>query len=285
MAAAPPRSAWVLVQALACAALAAGTRNLAPQPVQEPHVAAAVLVQEAVPAPGDGTERPVGLDHVKKMIRRMIDQRTLDLSESVSRKEFCSSELPKAKAKLAGLRLRLERRTADRDELEAQIAELGDSTSELQAAVAEARRAMAHEADVRSREREAFEEEGRALPPSHAVGADVGATAQDGRLQAATAEASRDLAFRRRQQEGLGLIRQKTEAAQHNQAAMLKKRSELSNANRDKQELEERLASAESYEAQIERQCLVRPEPQAERARRRHAEIQSLKDAYTILAG
>lgn len=236
--------------------------------------------QQQGPAGEDDGPLPAGgLEHVKDMIRHMLEQKTSDLTDSVSRKEFCSSETAEAKSQLKQLQLRLEKRSADRDRLEAELAELSDSTADMHADVADAQKAAAKEMEVRSKEHDKYLEEKRQYEHS------APGVGREARLKAETSEASSDLAFRRRQQEALELVKTKTEAAKRNGAVILTKRSELADADRDRRDLEEQVANVKEVLAQLDRQCIVRPEPYVERKRRRKAEIESLKDAYTILGG
>mmetsp|Transcript_131400 Transcript_131400/g.319323 ORF Transcript_131400/g.319323 Transcript_131400/m.319323 type:complete len:219 (+) Transcript_131400:3-659(+) len=218
------------------------------------------------------------------MIRHMIEQKTSDLTDSVGRKEFCDSELTKAKSQMKSLTLRLEKQTADRDKLEAELGALADSTAELRAEAAEARKAAEDDAEVRRRENAAYMEEKRRYERAAPAPGDRDA-ASAARLAAETEEAGRDLAFRRRQREARELAEARAREAGSGEAAARRGRLELAEAETDKRDLEEQVANTKEYLAQIERQCIVHPEPFEERKRRRTASIASLKDAYAILGG
>jgi len=281
--------------ALACALLPGVALCLAPTPpAQRLRARAAALLSTAAGRlesadlavlarqTAGGRDAPVGLDRVKDMIREMIDRKQSDLTESVSHKQFCDGELKQASMKLKDLQMRLEKQTADRDKLEAEMADLGDHAADLRDSEVEVRRGMAAASEARSKEHDSYMEGKRKYesgpPPSNDA-------ALKERIKVETEEAARDLEFRRKEQQALDTIKEHAATAQRSTAQVSKMRLDLAEANRDIQDLQELLASAKDYKAQVDRQCIVRVEPAAERKRRRNQEIASLKDAYEILAG
>jgi len=225
---------------------------------------------------------PDALEHVKGMLRNMLASAMDDHAASVDRARFCQQELPKSKERLSTLQDRVEKSQADFDKLTAVTDELKDSTTELFAQLAADQKSAVKATEIRAKDHEAYAAQKAAYEKQQDQDADA---ALKTRVKAETAEAAKDLAFRRMQSElKEGLVR-KERQVQENQRLVIRKTRDISEMQQDLRGLQEELAASKTYEEQVAHQCTVPASSAADRKARREGEIGSLKDAYQILSG
>mmetsp|Transcript_7267 Transcript_7267/g.20607 ORF Transcript_7267/g.20607 Transcript_7267/m.20607 type:complete len:316 (-) Transcript_7267:87-1034(-) len=227
-------------------------------------------------------KHPGSLDKVKHLIRDMISQKQSELHASVTKNDYCNSELPKAKHELKKIQLEIDDTGAHRDRLAAHIAEVKEENDDLLEESAKMQKKLTGTQAVRDQERAEYLKAKAKYEAFQPTGSDDKMHAQ---IKIEVQEADRQLRFRHFQTDTLASINANQKKVQLNEAAAVKMRNELAEADKDARLQADLLASAKAYENRLAKQCVVRSESYKERARRRNEEIESMKDAYAILGG
>jgi len=258
---------------------------------------------------------------IKGLIAEMIDKLVAEAAKEAAHKAFCDKELKETKAKkedkeseLDDLTMKIDKATAKIAKLTEEIATLEEELGAIAAAQKEADEMRAEEkaaweaakADYESgiegvgmalqvlrdyyaeKDKEAFVQ----VAHDKATGA---ATGIIGMLEVIESDFTKNLA------EGTAAEAMAVEAyeklTQDNKIATTEKNTAVKYKGKDKKETEERLvglkedkesASTEyaaimEYWEKLQPMCIAKPEPYAERKRRREAEIKGLKEALQIL--
>mmetsp|Transcript_7268 Transcript_7268/g.20612 ORF Transcript_7268/g.20612 Transcript_7268/m.20612 type:complete len:331 (-) Transcript_7268:87-1079(-) len=242
-------------------------------------------------------KHPGSLDKVKHLIRDMISQKQSELHASVTKNDYCNSELPKAKHELKKIQLEIDDTGAHRDRLAAHIAEVKEENDDLLEESAKMQKKLTGTQAVRDQERaeylkakakyEAFQPTGSDDKMHAQIKIEVQEDwAQEAHVPSRGHGGNCSLRARcAKPQNGWASTRMQRTQVQLNEAAAVKMRNELAEADKDARLQADLLASAKAYENRLAKQCVVRSESYKERARRRNEEIESMKDAYAILGG
>merc|ERR1719460_2544246 len=257
---------------------------------------------------------------IKGLISEMIEKLEEEAAKEAAHKAFCDKEMKETKAKkedkesdLEDLTTKIDKATAKIAKLTEEIATLEDLTTKIDKATAKADKIRAEEKkawaeakadyesgiegvgmalkvlrDYYAEKEEAFVQEGH----DKATGA---ATGIIGMLEVVESDFTKSLA------EGTAKENMAQEEYEKlttdNKIATTEKTTAVKYKNKDKKETAERLiglkedkattekeyAAVMEYWEELQGMCIAKPEPYAERKRRREAEIAGLKEALTIL--
>jgi chromosome segregation ATPase len=257
---------------------------------------------------------------IKGLIQEMIEKLEADAAKEASHKAFCDKEMSETKAKKEEKESDLDTLSTKIDKATAKIAKLKEEIATLQEELGAIAKAQKEADEIRAAEAAAWAEAkadyesgvegvGMALqvlrdyyaekeesliqqPHTKATGA---ATGIIGMLEVIESDFTKSLA------DGSAAEAMAVEAyeklTQDNKIATTEKSTAVEYKTKDKKETESRLeglkedkASAEKeyaaimeYWEKLQPMCIAKPEPYAERKRRREAEIAGLKEALTIL--
>jgi len=257
---------------------------------------------------------------IKGLISEMIDKLVAEAAKEAAHKAFCDKELKETKAKkedkedeLDDLNMKIDKATAKIAKLTEEIATLEEELGAIAAAQKQADELRAEEkaaweaakADYESGIegvgmalqvlRDYYAEKEKAFMQVAHDKATGAATGIIGMLEVVESDFTKNLA------EGTAAeamaVEEYEKLTQDNKIATAEKTTAAKYKNKDKKETEERLvglkedkesASTEyaaimEYWEKLQPMCIAKPEPYAERKRRREAEIKGLKQALQIL--
>merc|ERR1719506_3400790 len=250
---------------------------------------------------------------IKGLISEMIEKLEEEAAKEAAHKAFCDKEMKETKAKK-------EDKETDLDDLTTKIAKLTEEIATLEEELGAIAKAQAEADKIRAEEKKAWaeakadyesgiegvgmalkvlrdyyaEKEEALIQEAHdkATGA---ATGIIGMLEVVESDFTKSLA------EGTAKENMAQEEyeklTQDNKIATTEKETAVKYKTKDKKETEEMLVSLKEDKATVEKEyaavmeyweelqgmCIAKPEPYAERKRRREAEIAGLKQALTIL--
>lgn len=253
------------------------------------------LAQVASAYPNDS------MDKVKKMISHLLAQKLTEHAEDTDHHGFCSSEMGKSEKKVKHLQDEIEKGNADLDSLNAKLAELTDSISDMHEELAKAQKTTSEALKLRQEEKDTYDKSKADLEQHEAKLARAHAQMDDEAKAAVAEKAVEDLALKRVKEEQLEQRRQfeyerssqdlevlkasKTKQAENSQREVTRLKRDIVEKQSDLRGTQQELDAAKSYHEQLKPQCTVHPEPAKERKQRREDEIASLKDAYSALNG
>jgi len=257
---------------------------------------------------------------IKGLISEMIEKLEADAAKEASHKAFCDKEMKETKAKKEDKETDLDDLTTKIDKATAKIAKLTEEIATLEEELGAIAKAQAEADKIRAEEKKAWaeakadyesgiegvgmalkvlrdyyaEKEEAFVQEGHdkATGA---ATGIIGMLEVVESDFTKSLA------EGTAKENMAQEEYEKlttdNKIATTEKTTAVKYKNKDKKETAERLiglkedkattekeyAAVMEYWEELQGMCIAKPEPYAERKRRREAEIAGLKEALTIL--
>jgi len=260
---------------------------------------------------------------VKGLIQDMIEKLTADAAAEASHKAFCDKEMGESQAKIADHTSQIEKFTARKDKAVAAIDKLKDEIATLQKELAQIAKMQAEMDKNRADEKATFEvakkdyEDGiegltmalqilrdyyasdTALLQQPAVtnhaAATGAATGIIGLLEVAQSDFSKLLADAKVAEDSAQ--REYDKVSQENRVATAMKQTAEKNKTKNVAELKQRVSELSTdiegeqteldavteYYDKLKPACIAKPEPYAERKRRREAEIAGLKEALSIL--
>jgi chromosome segregation ATPase len=258
---------------------------------------------------------------VKGMIQEMIEKLVEEAGKEAEHKAYCDKEMGETKIKMEDKTDDVDDLNTSIDQATSKIAKLSEDIATLQNELAQIAAAQKEATELREKEKEAWamakkdyegglEGVGMALQ----VLRDYYAEKEDSLLQESKHEKSSGAAsgiigmlevvesdFSKLLAEGSADEDQAQKAyddmTQENKVTTATKETEVKYKTKDKKETEERLiglkedkesvsteyAAIMEYWEKLQPMCIAKPEPYAERKRRREAEIKGLKEALTIL--
>jgi len=247
-------------------------------------------------------EQPQGLDKVKDMIRHMLAQKLAAHAEDTTQKQFCNKELAGSEKKVKEYKDGLEKDQADFDMISAKLAELKESITDLHEDLAKAAKSVAEATALRQQEKEKFAQDKIQNQQNEEAMTKTMATIAENGGDRSAAEAAAEAAVKKRiSDEGSEQERQmqydkmmkelevakatKTKEVEYKERQVVSMQADISRHEQDIRMGKEELKAAQDYATTIKSQCVVPRESHKERQQRRQSEINSLKDAYGILAG
>jgi len=257
---------------------------------------------------------------IKGLIQEMIEKLEEEAAKEAAHKAFCDKEMSETKAKKEDKESDLEDLTTKIDKATAKIAKLTEEIATLEEELGAIAKAQQEADKIRMEEKEAWgaakadyesgiegvgmalkvlrdyyaEKEEALIQAKHdkATGAASGII---GMLEVVESDFTKSLA------EGTAkeamAVEEYEKLTQDNKIATTEKTTAVKYKNKDKKETEEMLVSLKEdkvtvdkeyaavmeYWEQLQPMCIAKPEPYAERKKRREAEIAGLKEALTIL--
>jgi len=246
------------------------------------------------------------LEGVKDLIRGMLVKAKAAHANDVGLNEFCTSESAHSKEALTTLGDRSEKAQADLDKLSAETDQTTQKIADLHAEIADLQKAVVNSSEARdknhtaylSRKAELENEESKSRdemekvsnydsPDAAGERAKLEHAAEDAlkrRIKMETEEAAENFHWVREQREDKEQVKVKGETIKHEQRAILRMQSTMVDSKQDFQALKEQLSASKTYAQQIAHKCTVPSDTHAQRAEHRQSQIESLKDAYTILS-
>merc|ERR1719337_675714 len=251
---------------------------------------------------------------IKGLISEMIEKLEEEAAKEAAHKAFCDKEMSETKAKKEDKESDLEDLTTKIDKATAKIAKLTEEIATLEEELGAIAKAQQEADKIRMEEKEAWEaakadyESGiEGVGMALKVLRDYYAEKEEALIQAkhdkATGAASGIIGmlevvesdFTKSLAEGTAkeamAVEEYEKLTQDNKIATTEKTTAVKYKNKDKKETEEMLVSLKEdkvtvvmeYWEQLQPMCIAKPEPYAERKKRREAEIAGLKEALTIL--
>jgi len=247
---------------------------------------------------------------VKGMVQDMLEKLQKEHAEEASHHEFCTKEmgkteesLKKKRAEVAKLDSKLQARVALREEAVTRMAEATDELSGIQQALSDAMKIRADEASIAAKSitdaENAITILKSAMQILNDVFADKGSAGNQivGILEVAvsdyeklhletkTQESAAQAEFKKLQSETKvrsAALQTELEGLTHRKLGFQADEQELS---REKESVENEVAAAEQYMAELKPQCTTKVPSHEERAARRQAEIDGLNNALDALNG
>jgi hypothetical protein len=257
---------------------------------------------------------------IKGLIQEMIEKLEEEAAKEAAHKAFCDKEMSETKAKKEDKESDLEDLTTKIDKATAKIAKLTEEIATLEEELGAIAKAQQEADKIRMEEKEAWEaakadyESGiEGVGMALKVLRDYYAEKEEALIQAkhdkATGAASGIIGmlevvesdFTKSLAEGTAkeamAVEEYEKLTQDNKIATTEKTTAAKYKNKDKKETEEYLvslmqdkvtldkeyAAVMEYWNELQPMCIAKPEPYAERKKRREAEIAGLKEALTIL--
>merc|ERR1719456_164903 len=252
---------------------------------------------------------------VKGLIKDMIEFLVKEAEAEASHKEWCDEEMSETKAKREDLDANIEKFTVKIDKMTADIATLKEEVKTLQAELAALAKAEAEMDTLRKEQHEEFVrvkkelEDGveglqmalKVLRDYYAKGDDAHGKASGagsgiiGLLEVAESDFTKNLSDVISEEDAAQAEYDKIK--KENAITRVTKEQDVKYKTKEYKGLEKAVAEAKSdlagfeteyaavteYWEKLEEQCIAKPEPYAERKRRREAEIAGLKEALSIL--
>lgn len=240
------------------------------------------------------------IDKVKQMITHMIAQHQAALSEDTTHKAFCDKEMVASKDKLEKLKRDIEKRTADQDLHNAQLAQLKDSISDLHAEITQAHKDKQKAATLREDEASAYEKSVREwdqtlqelkrklrsdIPSEREAAQKMEEELTLKKVKAENKEEDNKFKYKKLDQEFAVAIASKTKQVEQKERKVISMNRDVSLGEGDFKMTQEELAAAKEYAEKIKSSCTVRVDPVKERQQARQHQLASLKEAYGILSG
>merc|ERR1719387_1648103 len=257
---------------------------------------------------------------IKGLIQEMIEKLEEEAAKEAAHKAFCDKEMSETKAKKEDKESEIEDLTTKIDKATSKIAKLTEEIATLEEELGAIAKAQKEADAIRTEEKEAWEaakadyESGiEGVGMALKVLRDYYAEKEEALIQAkhdkATGAASGIIGmlevvesdFTKSLAEGTAkeamAVEDYEKLTQDNKIATTEKTTAVKYKNKDKKETEEMLVSLKEdkvtvdkeyaavmeYWEQLQPMCIAKPEPYAERKKRREAEIAGLKEALTIL--
>merc|ERR1719194_169371 len=257
---------------------------------------------------------------IKGLIQEMIEKLEEEAAKEAAHKAFCDKEMSETKAKKEDKESDLEDLTTKIDKATAKIAKLTEEVATLEEELGAIAKAQQEADKIRMEEKEAWEaakadyESGiEGVGMALKVLRDYYAEKEEALIQAkhdkATGAASGIIGmlevvesdFTKSLAEGTAkeamAVEEYEKLTQDNKIATTEKTTAAKYKNKDKKETEEMLVSLKEDKVTVDKEyaavmeywnelqpmCIAKPEPYAERKKRREAEIAGLKEALTIL--
>jgi chromosome segregation ATPase len=257
---------------------------------------------------------------IKGLIQEMIEKLEEEAAKEAAHKAFCDKEMSETKAKKEDKESEIEDLTTKIDKATAKIAKLTEEIATLEEELGAIAKAQKEADAIRTEEKAAWEaakadyesgiegvgmalkvlrdyyaEKEEALIQAKHDKATGAATGIIGMLEVVESDFTKSLA------EGTAkeamAVEEYEKLTQDNKIATTEKTTAAKYKNKDKKETEEMLVSLKEdkvtvdkeyaavmeYWEQLQPMCIAKPEPYAERKKRREAEIAGLKEALTIL--
>merc|ERR1719321_488822 len=257
---------------------------------------------------------------IKGLIQEMIEKLEEEAAKEAAHKAFCDKEMKETKAKKEDKESELEDLTTKIDKATAKIAKLTEEIATLEEELGAIAKAQQEADKIRMEEKEAWEaakadyesgiegvgmalkvlrdyyaEKEEALIQAKHGKATGAATGIIGMLEVVESDFTKSLA------EGTAkeamAVEEYEKLTQDNKIATTEKTTAAKYKNKDKKETEEMLVSLKEdkesasteyaaimeYWEKLQPMCIAKPEPYAERKRRRESEIKGLKEALQIL--
>merc|ERR1719161_72733 len=257
---------------------------------------------------------------IKGLISEMIEKLEADAAKEASHKAFCDKEMSETKAKkeekesdLDTLSMKIDKATAKIAKLKEEIATLQEELAAIAAAQKEADEIRAAEAaawadakaDYESGVegvgmalqvlRDYYAEKEEALIQEKHVKATGAATGIIGMLEVIESDFTKSLAdgtaaeamaveaYEKLTMDNKIATTEKSTAVEYKTKDQKETEAMLEGLKEDKASAEKEYAAIMEYWEKLQGMCIAKPEPYAERKRRREAEIAGLKEALTIL--
>lgn len=249
---------------------------------------------------GHKLRHPGELDKVKDMISHMIARHQAAQSEDVDHKAFCDKEMAASQSKLDKLKMDLQKRTADQDLHNAQLAELKDSISDLHESISKAHKDRQKAANLRTKEAATYAQNKIAWDESlqglkRAARSEIRSARQAAikeeealtlkKVRAENAEEDAQFRFKTLDGEIAAAIARKTKEVEQKERKVVSMTHEVSLGDSDFKMAQEEMAAAKDYATKIKGSCINRQDPAKERKQARERQISSLKEAYGVLTG
>jgi len=260
-------------------------------------------------------------EKVKGLITEMIARLVKEAEEDATHKAYCDKEMSETKAKkdeltdgIDSLTAKIDQMTAESKKLKEEVALLSKELADLAKSQAEMDKLRAEEKAAYTTNRAEMEKgvEGiklalkvlreyyakeESLVQMKTAKADGAASGIIGMLEVVESDFSKGLAEMISEEENAAAAYEAT--SKENAIAKVTKEQDVkyktkeaksldkatAEANSDRDGLQTELDAVLEYFDKIKEQCIAKPEPYAERKRRREAEIAGLKEALTILEG
>merc|ERR1719207_94439 len=257
---------------------------------------------------------------IKGLISEMIEKLEEEAAKEAAHKAFCDKEMKETKAKkedketdIEDLTTKIDKATAKIAKLTEEIATLEEELGAIAAAQKEADKIRAEEAEAWEAAKADYESGIEGVGMALKVLRDYYAEKEEALIQAkhdkATGAASGIIGmlevvesdFTKSLAEGTAkeamAVEEYEKLTQDNKIATTEKTTAVKYKNKDKKETEEMLVSLKEDKVTVDKEyaavmeywnelqpmCIAKPEPYAERKKRREAEIAGLKEALTIL--
>jgi prefoldin subunit 5 len=254
---------------------------------------------------------------VKSMISAMIERLESDAGQDASQKAYCDKELSESKAKKEEITAKLDKVNSKLDQMTARSGQLKEQVADLQKELAELASSTAEMTKMRQEEKATFTknkadmEQGlegvkmalKVLREYYATedkahdSADGASTTIIGLLEVVESDFSKSLAemtateanseasYDQQTKENSIAKVTKEQDVKYKSKEISELSKSLADSSSDKTTIESELDAVMEYLAKLEKICIAKPEPYAERKARREAEIAGLKEAIEILEG
>jgi len=257
---------------------------------------------------------------IKGLIQEMIEKLEADAAKEAGHKAFCDKEMSETKAKKEEKESDLGTLSTKIDKATSKIAKLKEEIATLQEELAAIAKAQAEADEIRAAEaaawkeakadyesgvegvgmalqvlRDYYAEKDESLIQQTHVKATGAATGIIGMLEVIESDFTKSLAdgsateamaveaYEKLTQDNKIATTEKSTAVEYKTKDQKETESMLEGLKEDKASAEKEYAAIMEYWEKLQPMCIAKPEPYAERKRRREAEIAGLKEALTIL--
>lgn len=247
---------------------------------------------------------PGGMDKVKELINHMLAQKLSAQAQDTDHQGFCNTQTAQTKKKLETQKRELDKQKADLDEDTAKLAELKQNIADTQEELTKAHKSGIEAAKLRQKENEKYlANKAEYDRTEDAMAKAAGKMELDGgpeasvqarkatedaikrRVDEESKEQRRAFEYKRLSEELEVSKAKKTQEVENMERDVVRLQRDLSQKENDLSESKTELAAVQDYSEHLKSQCTVKVDSHKERAARRNQELDSLKDAYSILNG